>query len=201
MRVVTLADNLSEDTREAKVKKLLDRLNNVSPAKRERIKKVLATRRRYLNALHQRNVIGYTDRDYGQVMSGIQADVAAMEGIAKKLSPEQKAARKKKRKERIKKHLAKHKKFWSKIGKGFMFINLLPIRAAFNMVVALNINALATNLKWVWEDRNGKTKTEWNKILKVWSNVGGLKRALEKAISFQAKEKAAIHVEKIKEEI
>ena len=91
---------------------------------------------------------------------------------------EQKAARKKKAKAGAKKFL------W-----GVAFVNLLPIRAAFNSIVAMNVNALAHNLKWIYENRNGLTKKEWAKIKSVWKKVGGLEKALLKAIQLGAKHK------------
>lgn len=91
---------------------------------------------------------------------------------------EQKAARKKKVKAGAKKFL------W-----GVAFVNLLPIRAAFNAIVAANFNAIATNLKWIHDNRNKLTKKEWGKIKSVWKKVGGLEKALLKAIQLGAKHK------------
>ena len=105
-------------------------------------------------------------------------------GIAKKLTKEEKKTRRKKRNEKAKKGL-------KKFGWGVAFINLLPIRAAFTAIVAMNINAFAHNLKWIQENggKGGKTQKEWEKILKVWYSVGGLKKALFKAIQLGAKHK------------
>jgi hypothetical protein len=95
-----------------------------------------------------------------------------------KLTPEQKKARK----EKIK---AGGKKF----AFGLTFAALLPIRAAFNAVVAMNLNALATNLKFVYDNRTKTTAAEWKKIEAVWKKVGGLQKALLKAISIGARKK------------
>jgi ferritin-like metal-binding protein YciE len=94
------------------------------------------------------------------------------------LTAEQKAARKKKVKAGAKNFL------W-----GISFVNLLPIRAAFNSIVAMNVNAFAHNLKWIYDNRNGITKKEWGKIKSVWKKVGGLEKALLKAIQLGAKHK------------
>lgn len=72
---------------------------------------------------------------------------------------------------------------------GIAFINLLPIRAAFNTIVAANFNAIAHNLKWIHENRNGITKENWNKIRKIWKKIGGPEKALLKAIKIGAKHK------------
>lgn len=93
-------------------------------------------------------------------------------------TPEQKAARKKKAKAGAKKFLF-----------GVAFVNLLPIRAAFNAIVAANFNAIAHNLKWIYDNRATLTKKEWNKIRSVWKKVGGLEKALLKAIQLGAKHK------------
>ena len=95
-----------------------------------------------------------------------------------KLTPEQKAKRK-----------AKLKKGGQNFLFGIAFINLLPIRAAFNAIVAMNINAFASNLKWIYDNRNGKTKEGWGKLAKIWHKVGGLEKALLKAIQLGAKHK------------
>ena len=95
-----------------------------------------------------------------------------------KLTPEQKAKRK-----------AKIKKGGQNFLFGIAFINLLPIRAAFNAIVAMNLNAFASNLKWIYDNRNGKTKEGWAKLAKIWHKVGGLEKALLKAIQLGAKHK------------
>ena len=95
-----------------------------------------------------------------------------------KLTPEQKKARK----EKVK---AGAKKF----AFGLTFAALLPIRAAFNAIVAMNLNALATNLKFVYDNRTKTTSAEWKKIEAVWKKVGGLQKALLKAIRIGARKK------------
>ena len=95
-----------------------------------------------------------------------------------KLTPEQKAKRR-----------AKIKKGGQNFLFGIAFINLLPIRAAFNAIVAMNINAFASNLKWIYDNRNGKTKEGWTKLSKIWHKVGGIEKALLKAIQLGAKHK------------
>jgi hypothetical protein len=95
-----------------------------------------------------------------------------------KLTPEQKAKRK-----------AKIKKGGQNFLFGIAFINLLPIRAAFNAIVAMNLNAFASNLKWIYDNRNGKTKEGWAKLAKIWHKVGGLEKALLKAIQLGTKHK------------
>lgn len=99
-----------------------------------------------------------------------------------KLTPEQKKARQAARKEKTKKGL-------KKFAFGLSFAALLPIRAAFNAVVAMNLNALATNLKFVYDNRTKTTAAEWKKIEAVWKKVGGLQKALLKAIRIGARKK------------
>lgn len=94
---------------------------------------------------------------------------------------------------------AKLKKGAKKFLFGVSFINLLPIRAAFNSVVAMNVNGLAHNLKFLYDNRNGITKAEWKKIEKIWQRVGGLKKALLKAIQLGAKHKPLFLSKKAKQ--
>lgn len=108
-----------------------------------------------------------------------------------KLTPEQKKKRQEDRKKKAKKGA-------QKFAFGLAFAALLPIRAAFNAVVAMNINALATNLKWVYDNRQKTTKAEWGKIAKIWKKIGGLQKALLKAISIGAKKKPFFFSKKAK---
>lgn len=97
------------------------------------------------------------------------------------------------RKERRKKFNEKVKKGWKKFGKGLLFgvafINLLPIRAAFCSIVAMNVNSFAHNLRFIYRERNGKLAAEWKKIAKIWQRLGGIEKALLKAIELGAKHK------------
>lgn len=120
------------------------------------------------------------------------AVIADESPITKKLSKTEKKARRKKR-------AAKAKKGLKKFGWGVAFVNLLPIRAAFQAIVAANFNALAHNLKTVYENRNGKTKAEWAKIEKIWYKLGGLKKALMKSIELGAKHKPLFLSKKAKD--
>ena len=104
-----------------------------------------------------------------------------------KLTPEQKAARKKKRKAGAKKFL------W-----GVAFIHLAPIRGAFTAIVAANFNAFANNLGFLYDNRNGKTKEAWNKIKSIWKKVGGIEKALIKAINLGRKHKPLFLSKKVK---
>jgi len=104
-----------------------------------------------------------------------------------KLTKEQKKAKRKKAG-------AKAKKGLKKFAWGVAFVNLLPIRAAFTAIVACNFNALAHNLKKVYENSTNKdaaknTAKEWKKIEKIWYGLGGLKKALMKAITLGAAHK------------
>lgn len=166
-------------------------LNSLEPAQR---KKVLNAFRRYCEVKglgRGQHISDVMAEDFpilgleeqSDVIAGSEPDVIAGRKKKKqKLTPEQKAARKKKRRAKAK---AAGKKFlW-----GVAFVNLLPIRAAFNAIVAANFNAFANNLKWIYENRNGKTKEEWKKISKIWRNVGGLEKALLKAIQLGTKHK------------
>jgi len=167
---------------------------NIDGVQRDKIKR-LAKCRKDLKLYRTEYEAG--TRTKGQYMSDIAAirsEVEALNGISKKLTPEQKAARKKKRVERNKKAKKGAKKFlW-----GIAFVNLIPIRAAFASVVAMNVNALAHNLKYVYEARNGKTKAEWNKIKSIWKKLGGIEKALLKAIQIGAKHKPLFMSKKAK---
>jgi type II secretory pathway pseudopilin PulG len=149
-------------------------LRALPPRERQQILKAYARRCKRLK-IGKRNigsVINGSDGSEEMVISHWESP------IAKKLTAEQKAARKK-----------KVKKGAKKFGWGVAFVNLIPIRAAFTAIVACNFNAIAHNLKSVYENRTGKTKKEWAKIEKIWYNLGGLKKALMKAIQLGAAHK------------
>lgn len=161
---------------------------------RERIKRIAKCRRdlQFYKTKYDAGEIG-RDRLRHEVdmikldLKTIPRPLAPVNGIngkkkKKKLTKEEKAARRKRIRERA-------KKFGKKLLHGIAFVNLLPIRAAFNTIVACNFNAIAHNLRYVYNERNGKTKEEWKKIEKVWERVGGLKKALLKAIQLGAKHK------------
>ena len=144
-------------------------------------------RKRVLTAYKERcRVLGKGAANFAPVAQVIGEDMVIGYGeetvIAAKLTKEQKKAKRKKRN-------AKARAGLKKFAWGVAFVNLLPIRAAFSAIVACNFNALASNLKKVYEHRNDKTKTEWAKIEKIWYNIGGLKKALMKSIQLGAAHK------------
>lgn len=98
--------------------------------------------------------------------------------ISRKLTPDQKKARK----EKVKK--GGEKFLW-----GIAFVNLAPIRGAFASILAMNVNAFANNMGFVYDNRNGKTKEEWKKIQKIWKRLGGIEKALIKGINIGRKHK------------
>lgn len=145
-----------------------------SPEVRERIKKAVQLRQRF-NLLNAERDGGHVSPEvYNQRLQVIRDEVNAIG----KLSKEEKAKRK-----------AKAKKGGKKFLWGIAFINLAPIRGAFSAVVAMNANGLATNLKYLYDHRNDKTKEQWKKIENIWQKVGGLKKALIKGITIGAKHK------------
>lgn len=101
--------------------------------------------------------------------------------IARRSKAERKALRKK----RDAKALKGFKKFGKGLLFGIAFINLLPIRAAFASIVAMNVNSFAHNLRFISKDN----PAAWAKIKKIWQRVGGIQKALEKAIELGAKHK------------
>jgi len=111
-------------------------------------------------------------------ISGIE-EIEESIGKAKKTKEQKKAARKKRKK--------KAGLFFKKIGRGLAFITLAPIRGAFSAIIAMNVNGLASNMRLVKED---KDQTGWKKLMKFWQNVGGIPKALNKAIELGTKHKA-----------
>ena len=99
--------------------------------------------------------------------------------IADNLS-QQTANKKAARKKKIKKGL-------KKFGRGLALVFAAPARGAFLALVALNLNALASRLNFA--KSSPKTKSEWQKIIKLWKKLGGRISKLEKAISTGQKKK------------
>ena len=91
-----------------------------------------------------------------------------------------KAEKKKKRKEKV-------KNFFKKFGHGAAFISLAPVRGAFASLIAMNLNGLASNMRLVKE---GKNQEGWKKLQTFWYKVGGIPKALDKAIAIGTKHKA-----------
>lgn len=170
----------------------LSTLNDkASGQKRDRIKRLLQCRKDLQKAKieYEAGVIG-ADK-YRDIINAIKLESATLsDNIG--MTKEERTARRKKRN-------AKAKEGLKKFGWGVAFINLMPIRAAFNAIVAMNVNSLAHNLRYVYNERNGKTKDEWKKIEKVWYSVGGLKKALLKAIELGAKHKPLFMSKKAKQ--
>jgi hypothetical protein len=166
--------------------------DSIDGTQRDKIKRLLKCRRDMRRCLTQYDAGLMNKQRLSENIALIKAEQSALngiDGINKKLTPEEKAKRKAARKAKVKKANAKVKKGFKKIGWGIAFVNLLPIRAAFTAIVAMNFNSMAHNLRFVYNERNGKTKAEWKKIEKVWYGVGGLKKALLKAIELGAKHK------------
>ena len=185
MRITSLADNLTNPS------DFLNAINDHAQfERRDRIKQ-LQKLRNCLNTYRAQFDGGHITRD--QYRAKIAEVESQINGINKKLTPEQKAARKKKLK------ADGYKFLW-----GIAFINLAPIRGAFASIVAMNFNAIAHNLKKVYENRNNKdaaknTAKEWNKIKGIWKKVGGIEKALMKAIQLGAKHKPLFLSKKAKQ--
>ena len=77
--------------------------------------------------------------------------------------------------------------FFKKLGHGVAFITLAPVRGALAALIALNLNGLASNLRLV---EQAKDQSHFNKLLKFWDSVGGIKKAFLKAIALGTKHKA-----------
>lgn len=103
----------------------------------------------------------------------------------KQRAAERRAARRKKAKEGLK-----------KFGRGLSVVFAAPARGAFLAVVALNLNANASRLNFV--KTSPKTKTEWEKIKKIWKKLGGRVSKLEKAIATGLKRKPFFFSKKAK---
>lgn len=158
----------------------LEELNaRCSPATRKRIINALQAKKRLINAKRELGAGRMLPATYNAIREDIAATINAPRK-KKKLS-------KAERKERTKKRNKKAREVFKKIGRGLNTVNLAPVRGAFSAIVALNVNALATNLKMLRDDP--KTAAEWKKILNVWKNVGGFEKALNKAINIGAKKK------------
>jgi len=181
MTVTSLSGTSSRSTNAEKARKFLD---SISKTEKARVIQALRKRRKFTRPQYGGR-IGDVE-DYPILGMNVISDNVIDGVIAGKKKPkltkEQKAARKKKRQAKAKKGAKKF--LW-----GIAFVNLLPIRAAFNSIVAMNINALANNIKFLYDNRKGKTAAEWKKIAKVWKNVGGIEKALLKAVQLGTKHK------------
>jgi len=175
MRITSLS-GINDTTPAAQV---LRRINErADGVKRDRIKRLARCRHDLKLARAEYDAGVKTKAQFVNDLHNIKQE---MNGIGK-LSKEE-------RKKKVAEAKKKAKKGLKKFGWGVAFINLLPIRAAFTAILAMNVNAMAHNMKWIYEARNGKTKAEWKKIEKIWYGVGGLKKALMKAIELGAKHK------------
>lgn len=196
---VTSLSGLSDTTTRAAARKAKIFLANLPAAQRQALLKVYKRRCKHTRtgkkfSKHRMRING-ADENYPilGIINGadesypIAADesypIAADESqpIARRSKAERKASRKK--------FNEKVKQGWKKFGKGLLFgvafINLLPIRAAFCSIVAMNVNSFAHNLRFIHKDN----PAAWKKIKKIWQRVGGIEKALLKAIELGAKHK------------
>jgi len=176
---------LSGTNRKISLKELNERC---SPEVRKRIVNALQAKKRLQLAKRQ----FATGRMLPATYNAIQDDIAQTMNAPRKKKKLTKAERKAKRK----RSNEKAKKVFLKIGRGLNTVNLAPVRGAFTAIVALNVNALATNLKTLRD--TPKLKDDWNKIVKVWLNLGGFEKALNKAINIGAKKKILFMSKKAK---
>lgn len=162
MRITSLSSDLKKDN----LLEILRGINDNHPEQRQRI--MTANRLRndvnYLQAQYDGGHIDATS--FRNALNEISDE---MNGIAKKLSQEEKAARKKKRKE-------KAKKFFKGLMYGVKFASLAPIRGAFMSIVAMNVNGLASNMKLALDSGH------FNPIKDFWHKAGGLDKAMLKGI-------------------
>ena len=187
MTVTSLSGVLAGATRSEKAAAAKRFLQTLEPKQRACVLRAYRNRcRRTSKGASNKKTVRYISDNY-PITGAVIAEDDPISGKKKKapkkkLTKAEKQARRKKRNAKAK---AGAKKFlW-----GVAFVNLLPIRAAFNAVVAMNVNSLAHNLRYVYRGRDTTTKAEWKKILKVWYAVGGLQKALLKAIDLGAKHK------------
>jgi len=151
-----------------------------------------AERKRIKSALCKRHGVNPRRPQYGGRVSGvINGGAPVIYGvvndnvISKKLSKEEKAKRKAKRKAKVKKGL-------KKFGRGVAFITLGIGRGAYLALVALNVNAFASKMKMLQNEKDKKNpkKTAFDtKIIPFWKKIGGLPKLLTKAIAAGAKHK------------
>jgi len=198
MTVTSLSGITADSTQEQKKKSAQKFLNSLPPRQRKRVLQAYAERCRHYGVKKPR--YRPVSDEYGVMgapVIGDEYDVISAQVIAgkkkkKKLTKTEKVARRKKRN-------AKAKKGLKKFAWGVAFVNLLPIRAAFTAILACNFNGMAHNMKKVYEAREGATKAEWKKIEKVWYNIGGLKKALLKAMNLGSAHKPLFLSKKAKE--
>lgn len=94
----------------------------------------------------------------------------------KKLTPEEKKARRKKRN-------AKVKDAFKKIGRGLMTVTLGVGRGAFLACLAMNLNGMGNKFQALQQ------KKQFGKMMELWKNLGGIPKVLEKTIIYAAKKK------------
>lgn len=106
------------------------------------------------------------------------------------------------RKARQKKRREKIKKGFKKFGRGLATVFLAPARGAFYAYVALNINGIANQLKWVFDNEKGKAASEAKAIKKKLKDIGVRKFAtLLKSINQGAKKKPFFFSKKAKRKL
>ena len=180
MKITSLAGTFS--TNQYNANELLAGINDTATGdERDRIAKAAELRTR-LETLK-------TELDGGHInaaeyAAGIQELRSQLDGInrakRKKLTPDEKKAKRAARKQ-------KAKDFFKKFGYGAAFVTLAPIRGAFASLIAMNLNGLASNMRLVKE---AKTGNGWSDLKEFWRKVGGLPKALDKAIELGTKHKA-----------
>jgi len=106
------------------------------------------------------------------------------------------------RKARIKARKKKIKEGFKKLGRGLATVFLAPARGAFYAYVALNINGIANQLKYIFDNEKGKTKPEAEKIKKQLKKIGVRKfGTLMKSISQGSKKKPFFFSKKAKRKL
>lgn len=123
--------------------------------------------------------------------------------IAEDLSQETAPKTKKQRAaERRKARAKKIKAGFKKLGRGLATVFLAPARGAFYAYVALNINGIANQLKYIFDNEKGKTKPEAEKIKKQLKKIGVRKFAtFMKSIVQGAKKKPFFFSKKAKRKL
>ena len=102
----------------------------------------------------------------------------------------QNTSAKDRRKARRKARAQKIKAGFKKFGRGLATVFLAPARGAFYAYVALNINGIANQLKWIFENEKGKASQEAKSIRKKLKDIGVRKfGTLMKSIKTGAKKK------------
>ena len=111
----------------------------------------------------------------------------------------QNTSAKDRRKARRKARAQKIKAGFKKFGRGLATVFLAPARGAFYAFVALNINGIANQLKWVFDNEKGKAAQEAKAIKKKLKDIGVRKfGTLMKSIRTGAKKKPFFFSKKAK---